>query len=145
MNHIAWQLEHSVDVDVSLAFAWGWRTNIETWHDPPAQFQLDGPFADGACGTTRVPGQPQVHWQIRDVRAGESFVIDMSLDRAVLSSAWRFEALSDRRTRMTQRLTLSGDNASAYVAQVDAGFGANIGDGMRTIADAMMQAERQAS
>jgi hypothetical protein len=42
MTNIACQLEHSVEAEVSPAFAWNWRTNIKTWDDPPAQFQLDG-------------------------------------------------------------------------------------------------------
>jgi len=36
---------------------------------------------------------------------------------------------------------LSGDNAPAYVDQVQAGFGATLADGMKRIADAMVRAE----
>src|SRR4051812_50061399 len=92
MNDVAYQIEHSVEVPVSPAFAWDWRTDVKTWDDPPAQFQLDGPFATGAWGTTRLPGQEPLRWQIRDVRPGRSFVIDMPLDRATLSFEWRFVA-----------------------------------------------------
>jgi hypothetical protein len=42
MTNIACQLEHSVEAEVSPAFAWNWRTDIQNWDDPPAQFQLDG-------------------------------------------------------------------------------------------------------
>ena len=45
MKNIACQLEHSVEAEVSPSFAWSWRTDIRNWDDPPAQFQLDGPFA----------------------------------------------------------------------------------------------------
>jgi hypothetical protein len=44
MKNIACQLEHSVEAEVSPSFAWNWRTDIENWDDPPAQFQLDGPI-----------------------------------------------------------------------------------------------------
>ena len=46
------------------------------------------------------------------------------------------------RTRITQRIVLSGDNAAAYVDQVQAGFGSNLTDGMKRIADAMAKPER---
>ena len=48
MKNIACQLEHSVEAEVSSSFAWSWRTDINNWDDPPAQFQLDGPFASGS-------------------------------------------------------------------------------------------------
>jgi hypothetical protein len=142
MDGIACQLEHSVEADVSLSFAWKWRTDVTTWHDPPAQFQLDGPFASGSWGTTVLPGQSPLRWQIRDVQPGTSFVIDMPLDQAVLSFLWRFAAVADRRTRITQRIILSGDNATAYAEQVQANFSATLDDGMTRMADAMVRAER---
>jgi hypothetical protein len=136
------QLEHSVEADVSPSFAWNWRTNVENWDDPPARFQLDGPFVRGSSGTTLFPGQAPLHWRIRDVQLGRSFVIEMPLDQAVLSFEWRFDPLADRRTRITQRIVLSGDNASAFAEQVQANFSATLGDGMKRIADAMARAER---
>jgi len=141
MTNIACQLEHSVEAEVSPAFAWNWRTNINNWDDPPAQFQLDGPFAQGSWGTTRVPGQEPIRWQIRDVRLGTSFIIEILLDRAVLSCEWLFDAVSTHRTRITQRIVLSGDNAAAYADQVRVGFGSTLPDGMKRIAAALVRAE----
>src|SRR3954466_6661210 len=109
MNDIVYQVEHSVEAEVSLAFAWDWRTDVGNWDDPPAQFQLDGPFATGSWGVARLPGQAPRRWQIRDVQPGRSFVIEMPLDRATLSFEWRFDAVSDgHTTRITQRITLAG-------------------------------------
>ena len=48
MKNIACKLEHSVEAEVTTSFAWSWRTDIKNWDDPPAQFQLDGPFASGS-------------------------------------------------------------------------------------------------
>jgi Polyketide cyclase / dehydrase and lipid transport len=144
MNNSACELEQSVEADVSPSFAWSWRTDVKNWHDPPAQFQLDGPFASGSMGTTLLPGQDPLHWHIREVRPGRSFIIEMPLDGAVLSFEWRFDAVSDCRTRITQYIVLSGDNAAAYASQVRAGFGSTLADGMKRIADAMASAERSA-
>ena len=62
MKNIACQLEHSVAAEVSPSFAWSWRTDIKNWDDPPAQFQLDGPFASGSRGTTLLPGQEPLRY-----------------------------------------------------------------------------------
>jgi hypothetical protein len=144
MKNIACQLEHSVEADVSPSFAWNWRTDVKNWDDPPAHFQFDGPFASGSSGTTLLPGQEPLRWYIREVRPGRSFIIEMPLDRAVLSFEWRFDAVSDCRTRITQRIVLSGDNATAYATQVSSQFGLSLADGMKRIADAMASAERSA-
>jgi hypothetical protein len=140
MNDAVYQVEYSVEAPVSPAFAWDWRTDVKNWDDPPAQFQLDGPFAVGSWGTTRLPGQGPLRWQIRDVRPGRSFVIEMPLDRATLSFEWRFDAVSDRLTRISQRIVLAGDNAAAYAPQVRAAFGSGLPDGMNRIAAALAAA-----
>jgi len=133
-------LEHAIDVDVSPAFAWSFRTDVATWDDPPATFILDGPFADGTPGRTLMPGQPASSWWVRDVRPGRSFAIEMPLDRAALRFEWHFDAVSARRTRLTQRVILSGTNAGAYRDQVEAGFGPNLAPGMERIAASMAAA-----
>ena len=140
MNDIVYQIEHSVEVQASLMFAWDWRTDVKNWDDPPAQFQLDGPFATGSWGTTRLPGQEPLRWQIRDVQPGKSFTIEMQLDRAILSFQWGFEAVSERQTMIWQRILLTGDNGAAYVPQVQATFGSNLADGMNRIANALSAA-----
>ena len=141
MKQIAWELEHSVEADVALSFAWTWRTDVTTWDDPPATFQLDGPFASGSRGATLLPGQKPLRWEIRDVRPGRMFIIEMPLDRAILSFEWRFDAVSDRRTRITQRIVLSGHNAAAYECDVRTSFESTLADGMKRIADAMARAD----
>jgi hypothetical protein len=144
MNNVACHLEHSVEADVTPSFAWTWRTDVRNWDDPPARFQLDGPFVPGSCGATVFPGQEPLRWCIRDVQPGKSFIIEMPLDGAVLSFEWRLEAVSNRRTRITQRIVLSGEHATRYVDQVRDGFGSTLADGMKRIADAMANAERSA-
>jgi hypothetical protein len=85
-------LEHSVEADVSAAFAWKFRTDVTTWSDPPATFLLDGSFVEGARGTTLMPGREPMAWWIRDVRPGRSFAIEMPLDGATLRFEWYFGA-----------------------------------------------------
>jgi len=141
MSAISLQLEHSIDAQVSPEFAWKYRTDIANWNDPPARFVLDGPFMAGSQGTTLLPAQQPLHWSIREVRPPEGFVLEMQLDNALLTFEWRFEALSERDTRMTQRIVLSGDNAAAYAEQVEAGFRMGLAEGMKRIATEMAAAE----
>jgi hypothetical protein len=143
MKGSALRLEHSIDAEVTQEFAWKYRTDIATWNDPPARFVLDGPFIAGTRGTTLMPGEQPLYWSIQGIRPPKAFVLEMQLDQAVLTFEWRFEALSERTTRMTQTIVLSGENAPSYAEQVEAGFGPGLADGMRRIATEMAAAERR--
>jgi hypothetical protein len=139
----AWTSQCSVDVDVPVSFAWQFMTDVRNWSDPPAEFTLEGPFAVGTCGTTRMPGQPATSWIIRDVDPGRSYTIAGALgDDALLLFHWRFDALSDRHCRLTQRLELCGDGAAKFVDIVQSGFEANLEPGMRRIAQMLVGARR---
>lgn len=144
MSEIALQLEFSVEAEVSPMFAWDWRTDVTNWNDPPATFSLDGPFVAGAQGTTLLPEQSPVHWRIGAVHPGESFTIEVQLEGATLLFQWRFDALSEHRTKLTQRVVLVGDNAQAYAEGIAAGFGPTLAPGMERIAAEMAAAEKQA-
>jgi len=145
MSEIALQLEYSIEADASPAFAWRFRTDVANWNDPPARFALDGPFEVGSCGTTMLPGQEPLHWRIRDVLPRKSFALELQLDRAMLTFEWRFDALPGHRTKLTQHIVLSGDNAGAYAEQVEVGFGRNLPDGMRRVAAEMAAAEMRSN
>jgi hypothetical protein len=137
------QLECTVDVDVSLAFAWQFRTDVSTWDDPPAVFVLHDAFIDGARGETRLPGESPRSWFVRHVDHERSFTIEMPLDGATLSFEWDFVALSATRTRLTHRIRLLGPKASDYDRDVSAGFRPTLFSGMKRIAGAMEAAARE--
>jgi hypothetical protein len=137
LSGIALRLKCSVEADVPPSVAWHFRTDIANWDDPPAKFTLDGPFEVGTYGTTELPGQPPLRWQITKVIHGKSFVTDMPLDRAVLAFEWQFDELPGGRTKLTQEIVLSGENAAMYAPQVEAGFGSNLEAGMKRIAAEM--------
>jgi hypothetical protein len=143
MSEIVLRLEYSVEAVVSPAFAWRFRTDVANWIDSPAKFVLDAPFEVGSCGTTLMPGQEPMHWRITEIQPGKSFVLKMQLDHATLAFVWTFEELSAHKTKLTQQIILSGDNAAAYAEQVEAGFGPNLPDGMRRIAAEMGAAEKK--
>jgi len=136
-----WEITHSVEANASPAFAWRYWTNIANWDDPPAKFDLDGPFAAGSRGATRLPGQEPLYWLIRETTPPSAATIEMSLEGAVLSFEWRFVGLADGRTRLTQRIALKGEKADMYLSQVKAAFTANLSEVMNKLATAMANAD----
>jgi len=140
MATVPWEITHSVETNASPAFAWHYWTDIAHWDDPPAEFELYGPFATGSRGATRLPGQEPLRWFLREVTPPNAATIEMSLDGAALSFEWRFVGLPDGRTRLTQRIVLQGDKVDIYLSQVKATFTANIPGGMNKFATAMANA-----
>lgn len=140
MSDAVWEIEHSVEITATPDFAWAYMSDVTNWDDPPAQFKLDGPFKAGARGTTEMPGQPPRQWQIRQVKPGQSYRIELSLDRASLSSEWSFARLHDNGTRLTQHVSLEGENASVYLAEVQQAFTSSLEPGMNRIAQAIDRA-----
>ena len=112
----AWQFQHSVECNAPQQFAWSYWTQIANWNDPPATFHLDGPFDVGSKLTTTLPGQT-LHSVIRDITQDCEAVIDMQLPDAILSFHWKFETLSKERTRITQHLVLSGQDAGTLISE----------------------------
>ena len=94
MSDIAWETAHSVDSHASLRFAWDYMTNVANWDDPSATFELEGPFMAGSHGTTRIPGQEPRRWKVAEVNQLESYVLEMELDRAVMTFEWRFARIA---------------------------------------------------
>jgi hypothetical protein len=136
----AWEMSHSVETDAPPDAAWKYWTNIANWIDPPAEFELDGPFVVGARGITRMPGQSPLHWFIREMHPPEKATIETKLAGALLSFEWRFVGLADGRTHLTQRLELQGENAAFYVPLLDSIFRRTLPEGMKKIADRMAMA-----
>ena len=140
MSGIAWETAHSVDSRASLPFAWAYMTNVANWDDPPAKFEIEGPFTAGARGVTRMPGQDPRPWRLAEVNPLKSYVLESHLDGAAITFEWRFEEIPGG-TRLTQRIVLQGGNAGLYAPQVASAFTPNLAAGMNRIARAMEQAE----
>ena len=141
MSEPAWACQCSVEVNVPLRFAWAFLTNVANWVDPPAEFELHGPFAPGTRGTTRMPGQPPRSWIITDVQPESLFTTEMLLEEGASFIAIRWLiALPGIRTMWTQRLELRGDNAATYIDGCRAGFEPTLEPGMKRIAERMSEA-----
>ena len=144
MSDAAWEMEYSSDTAADLAFAWAYMSDISNWDDPPATFELDGPFADGTQGTTRMPGQADRHWRLRDVVPRRRYTVEFALEGGTFLCRWVFSELPNARTRLTQRIALEGENASQYAADVEQAMGKTLGPGMERIALRIGEASRAA-
>lgn len=131
----AWDFQHSVECKASREFAWKYWTNTANWDDPPAKFELDGPFETGSRLTTILPGQT-LHSVIRDVKAGREATIEMQLPDAIVSFHWSFEELSKDRVQITQRITLAGRNAKSFVTEASL-LEHSVPEGMKKLAAAI--------
>ena len=141
MTTVPWELTHSVETNASPVFAWNFWTDVTNWDDPPAEFALDGPFAAGSHGATRLPGQEPLRWFLREVTPPNAATIEMSLDGAALSFEWRFVGIADGRTRLTQRIVLRGEKSEMYLSQVKPAFTANPPHAMNRLATEMADAD----
>ena len=76
MSRPAWEFQYSTEIDASPEFAWQFWTDVANWKElePEVEFELDGPFAQGAQGHTRMPGQEPRQWLIRSVDPGRCCV-----------------------------------------------------------------------
>ncbi len=99
-------------------FAWKYWTTVSNWVDPPAEFELQGPFQTGARGVTRYPGQAPIEWCLREVTQPMTATIAVPLTSAQLLFERRFDELPDSRTPISQRLILEGEAANIYMSQV---------------------------
>ncbi len=135
-----WLLEHAEVTTAGRDFVWEYWTDVTHWVDPPARFDLDGPFASGSRGTTLLPDRELLHWVIRNVEPGISYTIESQLEGAVLLCQWFFEALPDQGTRLRQRIGVAGPAAAQHVESVRQGFGPTLPEGMRRIADLLAEA-----
>jgi hypothetical protein len=139
MSEPAWEFQYSIECNATQKFAWRFWTNIANWNDPPAKFDLDGPFEIGARLATTLPGQT-LYSVIRDLQPEREAAIEMQLPDAILSFLWKFEKLAENRTRITQRLVLSGANAKSFVAQAST-MEASVPDGMKKVVAAIERAQ----
>lgn len=135
MEKPAWAFEHSVECKATREFAWKYWSNIANWDDPPAKFELHGPFDTGSRFTTILPGQT-FESVIRHVKAGREATIDMQLPDAILSFHWNFEGLRQDRVQITQEITLAGRNARSFVAQASV-LERAVPEGMKKLAAAI--------
>jgi len=145
MSTRSWEFQYSVDAAASREFAWQFWTNIANWRElePGVQFEMDGPFAPGVHGRTKMPGQEPMPWLIREVDPGRSWRQEMELPDALFVIQMQFEDVGGGRTRITQRLWLEGAGAHKLLDGIRI-FETTTPDGLKRIASVIEAAKRKA-
>ena len=134
-----WEFEHTVEVDAPAAAGWRFWTQVENWAiDPSVEWaRLDGAFEVGTEGETKQKGQPPLRWRIVEAREGERGVIEVEMQGATARFALDFEPVSERASRLRQRITLEGPEAARLSAGLGTQFAKGVQQGMRKLADAI--------
>jgi hypothetical protein len=135
-----WEFEHVAECNAPRQFCWRYWTDIANWDDPPARFSLEGSFANGSRITTELPGQTLVS-VIRDVREGHAATIEIGLPNALFSFHWSFVDVDGKRTRISQRLVLSGEDTAIFLDQAKV-MGKNAPEGLKKLIAAMERANQ---
>ena len=132
-----WTFEHSVECAVPIESAWAFWTDVRNWAlDADVEsLEIDGPFAAGSRGVTNSKSSGRIEWQLVEVQPGRA-VIEFPLSGAVGRFVWTFEDIG-RRTRITQRCTLEGEQANTYAKAIAPSLELGIPAGMRKLCDAM--------
>jgi len=134
----AWSFEHSVLARVPLEDAWSFWTDVGHWSlDTSVEWvRLDGPFAAGTYGTTKPRAGEPIRWLIEEAETGRA-TIRIDLPGALVRFDWSFIAETRTATRLTQRVALTGEKASDYLAIAQSELAAGIPLGMAKLAEAM--------
>ena len=134
-----WELKHSVIAVADRQTVWAFVSDIDNLArvegDAVESMTLDGPFQGGTRGTTKMRGQEPTHWRLAEVEPPERATYEMELSGAVLRFGWRYDEMSDNRTRLSQHIVLDGPGAEAYVPIMEAMFAPNVAKGMERLAD----------
>lgn len=115
MHRNSWEFQHTVECGASKSFAWAYWTDVSNWERLEGKavewIKIHGPFAAGTSGETKMPGQPPQPWTITQLEPEQSARIEMPVPGAIFVNEMRMEALAPELTRITQRLSLVGEEA----------------------------------
>lgn len=140
-----WVFEHAIQCGVSVQFAWNFWTNVRNWllDADVVSIEIDGEFAAGTNGVTISKSSGKINWRIIEVVEPRKAVLEIPAPDAVARFVWTFEE-AEGRTRITQQVSLSGDQAAMYADTVGRGLQAGIPSGMRRLCEAMEAGARSA-
>jgi len=138
-----WAFEHAIECGVSVQFAWKFWTNVNNWtlDADVDSIEIQGAFAAGTNGITHSKSSGKINWRITEVVHQRKAVLEFPVPGAVARFVWTFEDLQGR-TRITQEVSLSGEQVAMYAETFGAGLQAGIPAGMLRLCEAMQAAAR---
>jgi hypothetical protein len=136
-----WTFEHSVICPVTKEFAWNFWTTVSNWRldSDVESVELNGPFETGSRGATNTRSSGRIEWRLSGVVHGEAAVVEIALPGATGQFRWTFEDVAAA-TRITQRVSIAGEQATSLVAAIAPGLESGIPAGMQRLSEALVQA-----
>ncbi|MEX0287993.1 MAG: hypothetical protein AB3N14_02695 [Flavobacteriaceae bacterium] len=145
MGKEIWQFEHTVACNTDKSFAWAFWTDVRNWErlegNAVEWIRLNGPFEKGTSGETKSQGQEPHSWRITALEPEQSATIDITLDGAVFSNIILMDTIAPKSTKITQRLSLSGDKAASFVNGMKM-FETTAPQGLKKLAEAIEAASK---
>ena len=114
-----WAFEHSIECLVTAEFAWRFWTDVNNWRlDADIEsVELNGPFAAGSAGATITRSMGRIEWRIVEVQEKTGALLETPVRSSRMQFRWKFEDLGER-TRITQRISIGGDEAVSLVNEI---------------------------
>ncbi len=142
MNAIIWDFEHSVECAADRSFVWTFWTDVSNWERIEGAavewIRLEGPFAEGVRGATKMPEQEPQKWIISKLDLGRSATIEIQIEDCVFLNQIRLEEISGDQTRIVQRMTLAGEGERArHLAKGMRAFETSAPQGLAKLASAI--------
>jgi len=133
------EFEHSVEVSASAATAWEVWTEHGNWPADPSTdwVTTDDVVASGAVGDAKRLDLPFVRSRVAESRAAERAVLEAEMPGVTFRFEMSFEPLSENRTRLRQRVTLTGPHAATFAPLLGPVFEQSIRDNLLALADAI--------
>lgn len=103
--------------------------------------ELYRPFAAGSRGVTQSKSSGRIEWRIAEIQPGRA-VLEFPAPGALAIFMLTFEQL-DGRTRITQRVSLSGEQAHQYATSIGISLETGIPAGMCKLCQAIEAAYTQ--
>ncbi|HJQ34167.1 MAG TPA: SRPBCC family protein [Pyrinomonadaceae bacterium] len=135
------EFEHSVEVNASAETAWEFWTKGGNWHADQSTdwVTTDDVLASGAVGDAEHLDLPFVRSRVAESRAAERAVLEAEMPGVTFRFEMSFEPVSESRTRLRQRVTLTGPHAAAAAPLLGPMFEQSIRDGLQSLADAIAE------
>jgi hypothetical protein len=134
--------ESSIKCPVARGLAWQFWTTVSNWaFDSDIEYvELNGPFVSGSHGAMRSRSSGRIEWKLRSVQPRKSAIVEISVPGASAHFEWLFED-SGSSTRITQRVTVEGENARSLGQALQQG----IPEGMKKLCTKMTESASHSS
>ena len=133
------EFEHSVEVGASAETAWELWTKHGNWPADPSTdwVTTDDVLAAGAVGDAKPLDVPFVRSRVAESRAAERAVLEAEMPGVTFRFEMSFEPVGENRTRLRQRVTLTGPHAGAFAPLLGPVFEQSMRDDLQALADAI--------